>query len=69
MTGTRHEITEVQSPSHVLLTKRWPALPERVRLRRETFHGRTVQQRVTVAGGELGDDAPRSQGCVISFQG
>lgn len=39
MIVTRHEITEVQSPSHALLTKCWPALPKRVRFRGEIFHG------------------------------
>ena len=46
MTGTRHEITEVQSPRHALLTKCWPAFPKSlVRFSREIFHGEMLQQR------------------------
>jgi hypothetical protein len=39
MIVTRHEITEVQSPCHALLTKCWPASPKRVRFRGEISTG------------------------------
>lgn len=69
MTGMTHEITEVQSPSHALLTKRWPAFPEGKVEERNFPRENFVAKRVMVAGGELGEDAPHAQGCVISYQG
>lgn len=69
MTGTRHEITEVQRPSHALLTERPPAFPEGEVEERNFPRENFAAERVTVAGGELGEDAPHAQGCVISYQG